>query len=114
MAQLISRLTATIALSGYLSDALTTWGAHVTCIEMPTLWTTAVMTFQGSQDGVNYYNILNDDGDEFIAFVYPSARIYVAHRNLDYSKYIKLRSGTHVNLVNQAAARTIYVEVWNG
>ena len=113
MAQLISRLTATIALGASLSDALNISSGSVSYIELPATWTTAVLTFQGSLDGTNYFNIFDDEGYEVIVFVEAGRRVHVQQHNINQNKYIKLRSGTSFNAVNQAAARTIYVEVWN-
>ena len=56
MVQLIARLTATIANGASLSDALTLNGSQVAVIEMPASWNAAVLTFQSSLDGTNYFN----------------------------------------------------------
>ena len=112
MAQLISRLTATIANGASLSDALTLNGGRLTVIEMSAAWTAAVLTFTGSMDGTNYYPVYDDDGDEVYIIVDAARRIHVDIEALNQQKYVKLRSGTAVTAVLQGAARTIYVEVW--
>jgi hypothetical protein len=112
MAQLISRLTATIANAAYLSDALTLNGRQVAVIEMPTSWTAAPLTFQASMDGTNYFNIYDDSGDEYYVIAEASRRIHVDINILSQQKYIKVRSGTSTATVNQGAQRLIYVEVW--
>jgi hypothetical protein len=112
MPQLISRLTATIGNGANLSDAVTLNGQQLAVIEMPAAWTAAVLTFQASMDGTNYFNVYNDAGDEVYVIVDISRRVYVDIGALSQQKYIKLRSGTAVTTVNQGGARTIYVEVW--
>ena len=113
MANLVSRLTATIGNGASLSDALTISGGKVSFIEMPATWTTAVITFKGSMDNSNFYSIYDDDGNEVIAFVEASRRIHLSATNLNQHKYLKLQSGTTANVVLQGGARTIYVEVWS-
>jgi len=113
MAQLISRLTATIAIAQANSDALTINGGKVAVIEMPAAWTTAVITFLTSMDGTNYFPAYDEEGVEIYLIANTATRIYINIAALSQQKYIKLRSGTILNPVAQAAARTIYVEVWN-
>ena len=113
MSSLISRLTATIANGASLSDALTLNGGKVVVIEMPAAWTAAVLTFQSSMDGTNYFNVYHDDGTEVYIIVDITRRVHVDIEALSQQKYIKLRSGTSSTVVAQGAARTIYVEVWN-
>ena len=113
MPNLISRLTATIANGASLSDALTVSGRQVTVIEMPAAWTIAPITFQGSMDGANYFNIYDNTGDEVYIIVDINRRVHVDIPILSQQKYIKLRSGTSVAPVAQGAGRTIYVEVWS-
>ena len=113
MSQLISRLTATILSAASLSDALNINGRQVTVIEMPASWTIAPITFQGSMDGSNYFNIYDNTGDEVYVIVDVSRRVPVDIPFLSQHKYIKLRSGTSVAPVAQGAGRTIYVEVWS-
>jgi hypothetical protein len=113
MAQLISRLTATIANGASLSDAINTNGGRVAVIEMPAAWTAAPITFKGSYDGTNYFDLYDDSGDEVYIIANVTRRIHVDLSVLNQQKYIKVRSGTAVTPISQGAARTIMVEVWN-
>ena len=113
MVQLIARLTATIGNGASLSDALALHGNQVAVIEMPTTWTAAVLTFQSSVDGTNYFNLYDDAGNEVVVEADATRRIHVDVSALSQHKYIKLRSGTSAVAVNQGGARTIYVEVWS-
>jgi len=80
---------------------------------MPAAWTAAVITFQSSVDGTNYFNLFGDDGNEIYVEADASRRIHVNLDALSQHKYIKLRSGTATTAIAQGAARTIYVEVWS-
>jgi hypothetical protein len=113
MAQQISRLTATIANGASLSDAVTLNGSQVSVIEMPAAWTAAVLTFQVSMDGTNYFNLYDDNGLEVYVIADITRRIHISLPALDQQKYIKLRSGTAVTAVTQGAERKIYVEIWD-
>lgn len=113
MSQLVTRLTATIANGAILSNAIQIAGRRVRFIEMPIAWTPAVLSFQGSMDGVSYFNLYDDEGYPFTVFVDILRRVYLYNTVLDSQQYIKLISGTVANTVAQGAARTIYVEVWS-
>jgi hypothetical protein len=113
MAQLISRLTATIANGASLSDAVTLNGSQVGVIEMPAAWTASCLTFQVSIDGTNYFNLYDNDGNEVYIIADVSRRIHVDLGTLNQHKYIKIRSGTSTTAVTQGAQRLIYVEIWS-
>ncbi len=102
--------TATIANGQSLSDAVEVDGKLVTIIT-PAAWTAADMTFQGSQDGTNFYNIYDDGTERIIASAnIPTAAVRVLSLDLtDWIgiKYVKIRSGTAAVAVNQGASRAI-------
>jgi len=52
--------TATIAQGASLSDAVDTGGLTILSILMPATWDAAVLTFQGSLDGVTYGNVYDE------------------------------------------------------
>jgi hypothetical protein len=79
---------------------------------MPSAWTAAVLTFQGSSDGTNFYNIYDENGSEVYAVVDISQRVHINKIELSELKAIKLRSGLSGSAVNQGASRTIYLEIW--
>ena len=112
MSQLISRIAATIANGAYLSGAVQFNGRNISVIEMSAGWTLAVLTFQVSYDGTNYYNLYDDNGDEVIVIVEAARRVHISIDALEQHKYIKIRSGTSVTTVAQGAERVLYVEVW--
>lgn len=103
-------LTATIAASGSLSDALQVAGKLVGVIT-PAAWTAAAITFSVSQDGTTFVDLYDDSTERTIASAsIPTA----ASRMLALSlsswlpvNYVKIRSGTAASPVVQASARSI-------
>ncbi len=112
MAQLTSILIATIANGQSLSDAIQPNGRQINVIQMPSAWTAAVLTFQVSTDGVTYFNLYDDRGNEVFVAADASRRLTINLDAINRQKYLKIRSGTSVAVVAQGAERKINVEVW--
>lgn len=77
-------------------------------------WTTANLTFQGSEDGSVYGNVHDEFGTEVGVTVPTGAdaamKMIVVSPSAWWSwRYLKVRSGTSASAVNQGAARTIKV-----
>lgn len=98
-------LIATIANGAAVSDILTAWPARVSAIVMPAAWTAAGMTFQGSMDGVTFFDVFNDAGDEYMVPVLVSQAV-ILNVPLTFP-FIKVRSGVTATPVNQGAARSV-------
>src|SRR5438128_2320118 len=98
-------LTATIASGAAVSDVLTVWPVSISAIVMPSAWTAALFTFQGSFDGANFFDLFNDAGDEYNIPALVSQAI-VLNVPLPFP-HVKVRSGTTGSPVNQGAARSI-------
>lgn len=77
---------------------------------MPATWDAATITFQVSDDGVNFQNLRDDAGNEttwtVIAAANYGARMDMA-RVFSRWQWVKVRSGTSGAPVNQTAQRTI-------
>ena len=101
-------LTATIANGASLSDAVAISGKLVGLV-VPAAWTAASLTFQGSVDGVNFYNVYDDATERTIASASVVASHYIALTLTHWLGFthIKVRSGTASAAVNQGAARSI-------
>jgi hypothetical protein len=83
-------------------------------IQMPSAWTAASITFQGSHDGVTFYDLYDDGGNEHSVSAAASRFIGFEAAAADALRaplQIKLRSGTTGTPVNQAASRTLYLIV---
>jgi len=100
---------ANIASGEALSGAIQLHGYRVSGIQMPSSWTTAALTFQGSVDGVTFNDIYDEAGVEFSVAAAASIYIGLDAGALELSDipYLKVRSGTTGTPVNQGAAREI-------
>ncbi|WP_234680804.1 hypothetical protein [Bradyrhizobium monzae] len=75
-------------------------------IEMPSAWTSAVITFQVSSDGVTYRDFWDENGE--VSFQAAANRaIRIASWSWFAIRYLKIRSGTSATPVAQAADRVI-------
>ena len=99
--------TATIASGASLSGAVDLGDNVIVALSMPASWTTAVLSFQGSHDGVTYQE-LKDTYDALLSYnpLVASNRAVEPQHFLGW-RYIKVRSGTAAVPVNQAAERVI-------
>lgn len=104
-ANLSKTLTATIANGVAVSDVMIVHPIAVGAIIMPAAWTAAGLTFQGSFDGVNFFDLYDDSGVEYLIPVLVSQAI-VLNVPLVFP-YLKVRSGTTGSPVNQGAARSV-------
>jgi hypothetical protein len=112
MPQLVARLPVSIVINTSLSVAVQVMGGLLAVIEMPAAWDAANLTFQSSGDGVNYFNVYDELGTEVTVTAAASRRIRLDPTQWAGVQYLKLRSGTAGAAVNQTAARTLYIEVW--
>lgn len=101
--------TGTIANGASLSGTITLTG-EVVGILMPAAWTAASLTFRGSTDGTNFFDLYDDLGQEVTMPTAASRFLGVANngpfRGL---RSLQVRSGTAATPVNQGAARTITI-----
>jgi hypothetical protein len=103
--------TATIANGASLSGAVDLGDNVLVRIIMPAEWTTAVLTFQTSDDGVTYAEAL-DTYDALLSYnpLVGNARPVEPVDFLGV-RYLKVRSGTAASAVNQTAERIIKLVV---
>ena len=108
--QAVETTTVVIENGASLSGAVDLGGRKLVGIIMPDAWTAASLTFQGSVDGTNFFNVY--DGTTERALV-VAANYYSALAIGDWVgfRWVKLRSGTAGTPVNQAGARTITLVV---
>lgn len=92
-----------IAASGSLSGGINLGGARLVALVLPTI-ASAAITFQGSVDGVNYYNVYNSDGTtETATGASTGNRIVACPAAAQYLPWVKVRSGTAGSAVTQSA-----------
>jgi hypothetical protein len=108
--QAVETTTVVIAISASLSGAVDLGGRKLVGIIMPDAWTAADLTFQGSVDGTNFFNVYDGSTERKIAV---AANYYSALSIGDWVgfRWIKIGSGTSALPVNQAAARTLTLVV---
>jgi hypothetical protein len=99
--------TATIAAGASLSGVVSLTEHSLHGILLPSVWTTANLTFQASVDGTNFFEMYDDAGNEIT--VTAAAARYCA---LDPTRWraincLIVRSGTSATPVNQVAAAAI-------
>lgn len=105
------KITVTIANGASLSGAAGLGrGVSLVGIVMPAAWTAAALTFQGSADSTNFFD-LYDAGTELNIGAGASRYIQVDPAKTDSLMALKVRSGTSGTPVNQGADRTITLVV---
>jgi len=112
MTNLISRISLTIRSGEAVSTEAPLDGHIPTILQMSADWTAADITFAGSVDNTNFYFIYATDGTILTIPTNTGHRINLPSTLLTNHKQIKVCSGTAVTPVNQAADRTLYLELW--
>ena len=93
-----------------LTGSIDTKDQPVMAIRIPASWTTANLTFQGSQDATNFFDVYNIYGDEYTVVVGGASRyIVLSPLEFQWARYIKIRSGTTGTPVNQGADRSLLI-----
>src|SRR5438477_12015370 len=96
-----------------ISDVLNITGASaVVAIVMPAAWTAAVVSIDGSPDGINFYEMRDGITGAPLNFnIKPGSIVSINPNRLRGCKAIRLRSGTPTNPVPQTATRVFGVVV---
>lgn len=104
----VTEIPVTIASGTSLSAATDLGPYRVFAIVPPTSWTAASLTFQGSSNGVDFYDLFDDTGTEISVTVTASKYIILtAPVKLLGLRWLKVRSGTTGTPVNQGADRIV-------
>lgn len=101
-------LAATIAPGTSLSDVITLSKANVIAIQIPSVWTSASITFSVSADGVNFFDLYDQAGNEFT--IPAAAGRYFGGIDvlvMGSFNYMRVRSGTSASPVNQVAGAVL-------
>lgn len=97
--------SAVIANGESLSAAFYVGAGKLTSVQIPSSWTAATITFQGSLDGTNFFNVVDGDGNE-VEYQADASRL-IPIQPFEGANWMKIRSGTSGTPVNQGAARTL-------
>lgn len=96
-----------IANGASLSSAIDLDENGIVALQMPSAWTAANLTFQGSYDGVTFADVYDSAGTELSVTAAASRYIVLTPATFAGLRHLKVRSGTTGTPVNQGAARTI-------
>jgi hypothetical protein len=100
---------ADIANGTALSQAIDMRGRTPYGIIMPSAWTAAGITFQVSNDGVNFADLYDETAEYSLTVAADQAIGFPGGNLFSGFKFIKVRSGTTGTPVNQGADRAIEV-----
>jgi hypothetical protein len=77
---------------------------------MPSDWTPAAVSIEGSADGTNFYPMYDGRGGALLSFVVPpGAMVAIDPNRMRCCKAFRLLSGTRAKLVPQGVAREFFV-----
>jgi hypothetical protein len=98
-------VTATIAAGQSLSNAVDLTAGSIAMMIMPANWETTVVSFQLSEDNVNFYDVYQD-GKEVTRAVVAGAASIVPTSLTQAALWMKIRSGQTGHPLVQSAARS--------
>lgn len=102
---------ATILSAASLSAAVDLQNMKLVGLQMPSAWTTANLTFQGSFNGTTFADVYDSDGTEVTVTAAAARYIILDPATFAAFRKIKVRSGTTGSAVTQSADRTIQLVV---
>jgi hypothetical protein len=103
--------TATILAGETLSDAVDCTGGDPVFLAMPDQWTPAPISFQISNDGTHFYDLVDNNGNELLFNHTPGGGQPFVSRYAKHIASIKIRSGSKGHPVPQAADAVFKVEI---
>lgn len=98
---------ATIASGQSLSAALDLQQYSLVGLLLPSAWTAAAVTFQGSIDGSNFFDLYDSGAEINLGAAAASRYLLLSPSAFAGLRYLKVRSGTSGTPVNQAADRAL-------
>lgn len=111
---MLANLPAKIAAGESLSEGVDCSGGRVVRITIPDNYTehaTPVMTFQASADGVNYHDLVNDEGQQVTITARMATTIHVAQVWTMALGWIKVRSGSKSNATPQTEDVEVMISI---
>lgn len=105
-------LTTTIPDGASLSAVVTLQRRPILTILVPSDWDDAALTFQVSQDGQTYYELVDEDG-AYVSLTVAAGRFIRVDNPDQWSgfQHMKVRSGTYAVPVVQTPAKTLTLTV---
>jgi len=93
------------------SSGLLSGGERLIAVATDAAWDTASITFQGSLNGTDYYDMRDESGEYTLSGVTASDLVAVTPTVFLAPRYIKARSGTAGAAVNQVDATVVKLVV---
>ena len=84
---------------------------HLVAILLPDTWTAANISLQGSYNGVDFFDIHDEDGEYVNDQAAADVMLSIAPEIAAGCSHIIIRSGVKATPVNQAAERALVVQV---
>lgn len=100
-------LSGVIDLTPYNSSG----GKRAVGLQMPAAWTAANLTFFVSLDGVTFQELYDGQGNEYTVIANAANYILLDPSVFGSFLWFKIQSGTTASPVNQAASRTIGINI---
>jgi len=101
---MLANLPAIIKAGESLSEAVDCSGGRIVRISVPENYiehSTPVMTFQASADGVNFFDLVNDEGQQITITARAGSTIHVAQVWTMALGWLKVRAGSKANATAQ-------------
>jgi len=111
---MLANLPATIRAGESISEAVDCTGGRVLRITIPENYDehdTPVMTFQSSANGVDFFDLVNDQGMQLSITARRSTTIHVGQAWTHALGWIKMRAGSKANAREQSEDVTIMVSI---
>lgn len=99
--------TVTIANGQSLSGAVDLSSYTLVGLVMPAAWTAAAITFQGSVDNVNFFDVCDQNAEINVGAAAANKYILLSPATFVGLRYLKIQSGTNAVPVNQGQQTTI-------
>ncbi len=104
----VSKIQVTIAAGTSLSDAADLRFTSLVGINMSSAWDGVVLTFQASEDGLTFRELCDING-WVVGYFAPDEQLAISPVDFLSVRYVKVRSGTLDEPVNQSADRVLEI-----
>ena len=102
----VSLITATIPAGSALSNSIDLTNGAVNYVIAPSNWDDANVSFQVSYDSIAFYDLFDASGFELVRELVPGSAVAINPALTAAAMHLRIRSGTRVAPVNQAADST--------
>jgi hypothetical protein len=111
---MLANVPATILAGENISDGVDCSGGRIVRITLPDNYLeadTPVITFQSSADGVNYYDLVSEEGQQVVITARRSTTIHVAQVWTNAIGWLKVRAGSRENPKDQVGDVVVMISI---